>query len=198
MKVRLLSPYGLNLAKTIETAGDEILHPSDEGYADLCVMYGHRDILTQEEIDRYRAVINIHPSMLPYGRGAQPNFWAWFDDEPHGVTIHYVTDKGLDNGPIIATAAVEFAIPSNETLNSSYMTLHEAAERLFDARWTDIRDGAVQSYPQLGKGSYHNKSDIEPFWPLLPKKWDTPVTVVQELGRKHRGLAGNKMDAVGG
>ena len=196
MKVRLLSPYGQNLAKTIWEAGDEVLYPSEEGYADLCLMYGHREILRQEEIAQYRGVINIHPSMLPYGRGSHPNFWAWFDGEPHGVTMHYVIDEGIDTGPIIGTAAVEFSMPERETLNTSYMELHEAAERLFDLKWKEIRNGAP-SYPQLGGGSAHRKKDLEPYWPLLSKGWETPVKEVIELGRQRRGLASQPLDTVG-
>ena len=196
MRVRLLSPYGQNLAKAIWEAGDDVLYQSDEGYAEVCVMYGHREILRAEEIAQYRGVINIHPSMLPYGRGAHPNFWAWHDGEPHGVTMHYVVDEGVDTGPIIATAAVEFAMPERETLNSSYMELHEAAERLFALKWPEVRNGAP-SYPQIGQGSLHRKKDLEPLWPLLSKGWDSPVTEVIELGRRSRGLASNAMDAVG-
>ena len=196
MRVRLLSPYGQNLARSIWEAGDEVLYPSDEGYAEICVMYGHREILRQHEIEQYRGVINIHPSMLPYGRGSHPNLWAWHDGEPHGVTMHYVVDEGVDSGPIIATSAVEFAMPDRETLNSSYMTLHEAAERLFDVKWKEIRNGAT-SYPQLGGGSIHRKKDLEAIWPLLSRGWDTPVQQVIELGRQRRGLASNTLDAVG-
>lgn len=196
MRVRLLSPYGQNLAKTIWEAGDDVLYASDEGYAEVCVMYGHREILRKDEIEQYRGVINIHPSMLPYGKGAHPNFWAWYNEEPHGVTLHYVLDEGLDTGPIIATSAVEFVMPDRETLNSSYMALHEAAERLFDAKWKEIRNGA-SSYPQLGGGSFHRKRDLEPIWPLLSKGWDSPVTEVIELGRKYRGLTSNQMASIG-
>ena len=187
MRVRLFSPYGQNLAKTIWKAGDDILGPDDDGYADVLVMYGHRKIIRKDDIGQYRGVINIHPSLLPYGRGAHPNFWAWFNDEPHGVTIHYVVNEGVDTGPIITSTAVEFPHPEKETLKTSYTKLHEAAEDLFNRKWEEIRDGAP-SYPQIGDGSHHYKKDLEPFWSLLPDGWDTAVVKVQELGRKHRGL----------
>lgn len=194
MRVKLLSPYGQNLAKTIWEAGDDVIYPSDGRYAEICIMYGHREILREEEIKQYRGVINIHPSMLPYGRGAHPNFWAWYDEEPHGVTMHYVIDEGVDTGPIIATSAVEFSMPERETLNSSYMELHEAAERLFALKWPEIRLGAP-SYPQLGQGSLHRKKDLEPIWPLLSKGWDTPVTEVIELGKRNRAAMLDEMVA---
>ncbi len=60
------------------------------------------------------ASINIHPSLLPDGRGPEPIFWAFRRDlDSTGVTLH-VTDEGLDTGPIIAQRRV--AIPSDATM----------------------------------------------------------------------------------
>jgi|TARA_B110000483_G_C18175834_1_gene535047 hypothetical protein len=46
--------------------------------------------------------INIHAGVSPYYRGADCNFWALYDNNPHlvGATIHLLS-KGLDNGPIL-------------------------------------------------------------------------------------------------
>lgn len=51
-------------------------------------------------------VLNLHPALLPRGRGPDPLFWAF--REPNaalsgagGVTIHLM-DDGLDSGPIVA------------------------------------------------------------------------------------------------
>lgn len=46
-------------------------------------------------------VINLHPSFLPNYRGANPDFWQYYDMEmAPGVTVHYV-DAGEDTGDII-------------------------------------------------------------------------------------------------
>lgn len=45
--------------------------------------------------------INIHPSLLPHYRGANPYFWVIKNQEPEtGVTLHYM-DENFDTGPII-------------------------------------------------------------------------------------------------
>ena len=46
--------------------------------------------------------INIHMGVSPYYRGADCNFWALYDNNPHyvGATIHLLS-KGLDSGPIL-------------------------------------------------------------------------------------------------
>ena len=47
-------------------------------------------------------ILNIHPSLLPVGRGPQPVFWTLRRGEPvTGATVHFM-DAGLDTGPIAA------------------------------------------------------------------------------------------------
>ncbi len=46
--------------------------------------------------------LNIHPSLLPRGRGPDPVFWTFRrGDRVTGVTVHLM-DAGLDTGPILA------------------------------------------------------------------------------------------------
>ena len=50
--------------------------------------------------------LNVHPSLLPDGRGPEPLFWAfrWGLAET-GVTVHQI-DAGWDTGPIVAQRAL--------------------------------------------------------------------------------------------
>jgi methionyl-tRNA formyltransferase len=182
MKILLLTPYGTSLARTIRQSGDEVV----EAGAEMCIMYGHRKILSPETIASFpRGVINIHNAFLPWNRGAHPNLWSWFDETPKGVTIHEV-DAGIDTGPIIASSLVEFG--SAATLLTSYLKLQQHAEELFDSTWKHIRNGKVIKFEQnRSDGSYHTKKDLEPIWPLLSRGWDTPTQEVVELGRHYRG-----------
>lgn len=49
-----------------------------------------------------KKAINIHMGISPYYRGADCNFWALQDGNPHlvGATIHYLS-QGLDSGDIL-------------------------------------------------------------------------------------------------
>ena len=49
-----------------------------------------------------RRAINIHIGVSPYYRGADCNFWALFDGNPHlvGATVH-ILSKGVDDGDIL-------------------------------------------------------------------------------------------------
>lgn len=50
---------------------------------------------------------NVHPSLLPTGRGPDPVFWTLRRGEPRtGATVHRM-DGGFDTGPIVAQEAVD-------------------------------------------------------------------------------------------
>jgi len=72
--------------------------------------------------------VNLHPSLLPDGRGPEPVFWTfrWGLAET-GVTIH-VVDAGFDTGPIVAQR--RYAIPDDATLESVERTLAQLGARL--------------------------------------------------------------------
>ena len=77
------------------------------GY-DFVVSYGYRHILKQNVIDGFGCpILNLHIAYLPYNRGAHPNFWAFYDNTPTGVTIHLI-DGGVDTGPIVKQRFVNF------------------------------------------------------------------------------------------
>lgn len=169
-----------SLISFLEERGCYVTHMSDfvdrhDVFAyDLAVSFGYRHILRQSFLDSLkRPSINLHMSLLPYNRGAHPNFWAWYDGTPHGVTIHHI-DSGVDTGDIVAQEQVSFA-HNGISFKESYNKLFGALERLFQKNWSAI---AAQSYVcrrQEGMGSFHRKRD-------LPDgiDWDMPVNSVLE------------------
>lgn len=69
---------------------------------DLIVVFSMSQLLKNEIlIIPSLGVINLHPSFLPNYRGANPDFWQYFDMEMNpGATVHYV-DVGEDTGDIV-------------------------------------------------------------------------------------------------
>ena len=202
MRVLLLSPYGDQIAKAIRDAGDEVgTDPLALEWRepDWIVSYGWRQILRRPFVDDYAGrIINIHTSLLPWNRGAHPNFWSWFDGTPKGITIHFI-DSGVDTGDIIASSGVMFST-WQETLATTYKMLNTCAEELFAKMWPTIRKGTTGLRQDLNAGSSHKKKDLEAIWPLLSQGWKTPVTEVMELGRKERersGKSNRNLDQVG-
>ncbi len=142
---------------------------------DFLVSFGYRHILKKDVLDRFpRAAVNCHMSLLPWNRGADPNYWSFADDTPKGVTVHFM-NEGLDKGDIIAQREIRFAGGSGETLRSTYAKLNIELVALFKECWPAIRDGRARSVPQKGAGSYHRADQM----PNLLLGWDTPVC---ELG----------------
>lgn len=87
-------------------------------------------IVSQRFLSAGQAVtLNMHPSLLPYGRGKDPNFWALAENEPFGVTIHHV-DSGVDTGGIAFQA--ELASDWTDTGESLYGRAQEALVLLFE------------------------------------------------------------------
>jgi phosphoribosylglycinamide formyltransferase-1 len=74
---------------------------------DYLFLAGFMRILTPGFIDRYpRAILNIHPSLLPCFPGLDTHQRALDAGvKLHGATVHFVT-PALDHGPILVQAAV--------------------------------------------------------------------------------------------
>ena len=102
--------------------------------------------------------VNLHPSYLPYNRGAYPNVWSIVEGTPAGVTVHYM-DAGIDTGDIIARK--EVPVEPVDTGQTLYRKLEDAAYELFVETWPRIRAGDVQPVSQQKmKGTYHRASDV--------------------------------------
>ena len=78
-----------------------------EARVELVVLAGFMRVLSESFIDSFpRAIMNIHPALLPAFPGLHAarqavDYGARFS----GCTVHFV-DKGVDNGPIILQAVV--------------------------------------------------------------------------------------------
>jgi methionyl-tRNA formyltransferase len=142
---------------------------------EFAVSFRYRYIIDRSVIEYMSGkVINLHISLLPWNRGADPNLWSFLEDTPKGVTIHCV-DEGLDTGDIIVQKEI-FFYPTGETLASTYEQLNQEIIGLFKQYWLAIANGEAPRRQQPSGGSFHLTSDKEMFLHLLAEKgWDTPV-----------------------
>jgi methionyl-tRNA formyltransferase len=186
MFVAVLSPYPEEIAHSIEATGDswntfESIENVTE--ADFVISYGHRRLIGSPQVSRFEnRILNLHISYLPWNRGADPNFWSFFDDTPKGVTIHLI-DAGMDTGPILTQREARLS----GTLATSYQQLRVAMQEHFREVWIDIRHGKIQPRSQeRASGSHHVRADKESIWSQLPLGYATPVEEVEALGRRIR------------
>jgi methionyl-tRNA formyltransferase len=126
----------------------------------LSVLFGY--ILKPEFIELFPdGVINLHPSYLPYNRGAYPNVWSIVDGTPAGTTIHYI-DSGIDTGDIIAQRMVK--VEPVDTGASLYRKLEQSCVDLFTETWPLIHDRKTSPVPQIStEGTYHRTEDVDRF-----------------------------------
>lgn len=126
----------------------------------LVISYNYNHIIKPDVIELFpRKIINLHTSLLPYNRGASPNFWSFIDDTPKGVTVHQL-DEGLDTGAIIFQKRMYFD-EDTETLASSYQKLQDAIQDLVKNNWETIASGNYSVVPQKGEGSFHRAVDMK-------------------------------------
>ncbi len=185
MKILFLGPAECRLVPYLRAQGDEaeacvdrISASAAAGY-DFLISYGYRHILKKSVLDLFpRRAINLHISLLPWNRGADPNFWSFVESTPKGVTIHFL-DEGVDTGDILVQKEVSFEGP--QTLASSYSVLKREIETLFIENWPAIRQGDMPGIPQACGGTWHRLADKTPLWSTLSLGWDTPVDVLTKL-----------------
>jgi phosphoribosylglycinamide formyltransferase 1 len=74
----------------------------------LVVLAGYMQLLSAGFLARFpRAVINVHPSLLPAFPGVRAIEQALeYGVKVFGVTVHFV-DEGVDSGPVIVQRAIE-------------------------------------------------------------------------------------------
>lgn len=182
MRVLFLGPPRPVLYECLAQCGDIVVpfaDPLDPSHpelvtAEFILSYGYRHILRPPTLQRHQGkAINLHISMLPWNRGADPNLWSFLENTPKGVTIHLL-DEGIDTGPILYQERVSFS--DHETLNTAYEKLSFTIENLFCRNWPSIRSGTAPAKPQPGGGSYHRQADKRAYQHLLSDGWDTPIT----------------------
>lgn len=90
--------------------------------------------------------LNVHPSLLPTGRGPEPVFWTLRHGERRtGVTIHLM-DEGFDTGPILAQQ--EVAVPFGIRAPDLERDLAELGGQLLVESIEGLASGEIQPRPQ--------------------------------------------------
>jgi formyltetrahydrofolate-dependent phosphoribosylglycinamide formyltransferase len=101
---------------------------------DLVVLLGWMRVLTMDFLGWFPGmVVNLHPALpgeLPGTRAIERAFAEFVDGtrSASGVMVHLVPDEGVDDGPVLAAAAVE--IEPDDTLASFAQRMHATEHRL--------------------------------------------------------------------
>lgn len=146
---------------------------------DYVVSCGYRHIVPEEILAvPTEGCLNLHPSLLPFNRGANPNVWSIVDGTPAGVTLHYM-DAGVDTGDIIAQQKVEKQF--SDTGKTLQNRLEDAQVELFTSAWEGVVTDELESETQAqDAGTYHRTTEFEELCELDP---DETVRVKELLDR---------------
>ena len=131
--------------------------------------------LIDEDVIKYmkNKIVNLHISLLPWNRGANPNLWSFIDNTPKGVTIHQVS-AGLDEGMILLQKEVEFNL-KKETFSTTYNKLNAEIVKLFVDNWNKIKNAEIVPKNQVGEGSYHKIIDYTKLKNKIDFTWDDNI-----------------------
>ncbi len=186
MKVLILSQFSDIIENELPPSDAEVVYERNvrdfelhAGYAqhrfDLLVCFGYGRVLPVDD-PAFAGVrfVNLHTSLLPFGRGLNPNFSAWLRGEPHGVTIHEM-DGSYDTGRILFQKPVSIDV-EGETLRSSYYKKIFAAVELLSEKWADLVAGRYTAVPQpAGPGSITTSRTLRFYADVLAEYNDKPL-----------------------
>ena len=112
--------------------------------------------------------MNTHPSLLPCNRGRHYYFWNIVNEDPFGVTLHWI-DENIDSGDIA------FQSKLGKTWEDTGFSLRErskeAVVNLFKKNFDAIISGDIPRTKQdPKKGILHLGEEIEPSSEIFLKK----------------------------
>lgn len=107
-------------------------------------------------VDSRLPMVNIHPSLLPYGRGAWPMPLAILDGlAESGVTVHK-TEESFDTGPILLQES--FSIARDEDLESLMAKVNALLPDMMHRLTADF-DRLYRTAAPQGEGVYQDEPD---------------------------------------
>lgn len=163
---------------------------------DLIISYNYKYIIGKEIIELIEGrIINLHISLLPWNRGADPNIWSILENTPKGFTMHLI-DKGIDTGDIIYQDKLYIIDESVATLKSIYEDLHNRIQNLFKKNWQDIKDFNFIPIPQTGEGSYHSIKDLDDVLNREDINWDVSIKDFKQSYKNLKNDSNNIIDKI--
>lgn len=147
-----------------------------DGQCDLIVVAGYPH---KVPLSKTIPAINIHPSLLPVGKGAWPLPRIILDQHAEtGVTLHKLSEQ-LDSGDILLQEA--FPVSSTDTLEVLQARSQLLASKLLIQLLNDFQTHWSNAMHQAGPGSY---------WQLPTEadrtiSWTAPVATTDRLIRAY-------------
>lgn len=130
-----------------------------DGYYDWFLNLWGGHVFAPQLLRKARRSLNVHPSLLPHGRGRDPVVWAVYEGAPAGVTLHEMTGP-VDAGAIWYQEPVGYQ--PHETGGAVYSRVIDACMRVFAEQWPVLRQTtrSAQAQPD-GNWPTRRRRDLE-------------------------------------
>lgn len=186
-KVVLLSVFADAILNELGERGTKVITPKEISTFDLHALYQKEpfDVLicfgfpkllpVTDPLFKNVRFFNAHSSLLPYGRGWNPNLCAWINNEPHGVTLQEM-GAGYDTGAIVFQKQLTLN-PEKETLRSSYFLKIGVMTELLGQHWDQLVRGEYTPIQQdLSAGSEMTRAEVLVYQDIIDQYGDRPIS----------------------
>ena len=188
MNILLLGPTPEKLLPCIDSSHNKVFAYNkeidvqfvSEKKIDVLVSYNYRSIIQPDVLSLSGLLaFNLHASLLPFNRGAQPVLWSILEGTPLGITIHQI-DEGIDTGPIIFQKLL--TLPDvKKSLQQIYEHVNQELIGLFCNNWPLLVAQKFNARSQCGDGTFHRSVQAKDFLATLEDSWNTSIEDVKRL-----------------
>lgn len=169
MSVNNIAATGIDIIACKKSDLSAVLTPFE---GSILLSIGFPYLLPEDLLKRFKTVLNVHPTLLPYYRGPTTLAYLIMNHEMEtGSTVHYIA-AGMDTGPIVLQRKVK--ISPFDTLRSLQRKVYTIEPdlvtdslKLLDASGfvpTPQNETQATIYP---KKRYPKDSEIDPTKPLI-------------------------------
>ena len=146
-----------NIPLSFDVPDHSMLHALESKGVELIIAAGYPHKLPINDTIRG---INIHPTLLPRGRGSWPLPWTiLLEDKTSGVSIHKLSEN-WDSGDVLNQT--QFTILANETLESLSCKSRVAATECFK--------GVLSNFDDIWNSAIPQKQPEASYWPIPTDK----------------------------
>lgn len=146
--IKVIQPETVNLSEAVE----EI----ESSGCNIAVLASYSEILSPEVVGCFeKGIVNVHPSLLPLYRGAEPIRWPIRRGEAETGSTMMLVSSGLDRGNIISQK--KLAIEPNDTYGSLTSKLVELSNSMLVEALKKVEKGYLGQQQSQEKTFYARK-----------------------------------------
>ena len=140
--------------------------------AELLVAYGYGKIFKDDALKK--KIFNLHPSILPYGRGMYPIVWSILNNHPIGYTIYQINSSRIDEGFVYSQKEISY--DKKNTFKELFNKITSEAEKDFCLNFKKyFSETSVNLVKDKTDSFYKSKIDSKIILKFLNNGWDTSV-----------------------